>query len=537
MRGSPRNSSVCHPDEAEKNLAGGAEDLTRVLQATGSCVYATDRTLRLTRITGDTQAILGFASLDLIGKHFGEFLEFEPGEDDRATLEKRAPLGKVRCRTRDKTRYLQISGVPLDDGEGEFAGYHGVISDATALVEAEERAAAQYRRFNEAIECIPASLMLFDADDRLVLCNSATQDFFPGAKDLLVPGTTFEELLRADIVSGHLWKTDMSVDDWIAERVASHRAANLDVIGERPDGRWIEVIERSTTDGGVIGIRVDVTELKQKEAELEEKTRQLEARGEELVVAKEAAEAADGAKTRFLANMSHELRTPLNAIIGFSSMIAMEVRGPLNPEVYKEYANDINHSGTHLLGVINDILDLSKIAAGRVDIEPADVRLPALIEDCVHMVRMKAEAAGLELIVDVPHDVPSLSGDERMVKRMLINLLSNAVKFTEQGHVRVTAHQARDGALALSVADTGIGIAAENLPRLMRPFMQVDATISRKHEGTGLGLSLVKSMVELHGGEIVIESALGSGTTVTLHFPAGRTIGHVAAPVAALAAG
>ena len=295
-----------------------------------------------------------------------------------------------------------------------------------------------------------------------------------------------------------------------------------------PDGRWIQVIERPTTDGGIIGIRMNISELKQTEAELKEKTVQLEARGNELVEAKEVAEAADRAKSKFLANISHELRTPLNAIIGFSSMMCMEAWGPLGHDTYKKYATDINQSGCHLLDVINDILDLSKIAAGKFEIDATPVSLPAMIEDCVHMIRMKAEAAGLKTIIDAPPGLRPLNADERMIKLILLNLLSNAIKFTEQGHVRIAAWYAEDGGISLSVEDTGIGIAASELPRLMCPFTQTEGMTARKHEGTGLGLSLVKSMAELHGGEVEMSSELGVGTILTVRFPRERTLGDAA---------
>jgi signal transduction histidine kinase len=245
----------------------------------------------------------------------------------------------------------------------------------------------------------------------------------------------------------------------------------------------------------------------------------------QLVEAKEAAQAADRAKSEFLANMSHELRTPLNAIIGFSELMRMEQLGPLCNPTYKGYAEDISGSGYHLLEVINDILDLSKISVGKFELSESEIALDQLVDYCANMVRLKATGAGLQVIVEVPDDLSMLYADQRMIKRILLNLLSNAIKFTPEGHVRVAAGRAADGGISLCVEDTGIGIAAAELPRLMRPFVQVDATLGRKYEGTGLGLWLVKSAIELHGGHIEMTSELGVGTKVTLHFPPERSLG------------
>ncbi len=234
--------------------------------------------------------------------------------------------------------------------------------------------------------------------------------------------------------------------------------------------------------------------------------------------------AASKAKSEFLANMSHELRTPLNAVIGFSAAFVNGLFGPLGDQRYQEYAQDINDSGNHLLRIINDILDLSKIEAGHMQLTDSQLRIPQIVNSVLPLVRERAAEANVRMTMDVPDDLPPLRADDRAVKQMLINLLSNAVKFTDAGgEIRVAAMH-DDGAIRLSVTDTGIGMAPEDIPRALTAFGQVDGSLSRRHQGTGLGLPLVKSLVELHQGHCTIDSAPGIGTTVTLHFPKERTI-------------
>jgi PAS domain S-box-containing protein len=234
---------------------------------------------------------------------------------------------------------------------------------------------------------------------------------------------------------------------------------------------------------------------------------------------------ANRARTEFLTNMSHELRTPLNAIIGFSEVLRDGLFGPLGNPRYTEYAEDIHASGVHLLAIINDILDLAKIDADKMELHESDIAIPELIEAVLPIVRGRAETGELALGVTLADDLPHLHGDPRAVKQILINLLSNAIKFTEPGgQVTISASYER-GTIVLAVADTGIGIAEADLPAAFSTFGQVDASLDRKHEGTGLGLPLVTALAELHGAVFKLDSTPGVGTEASVTFPSRRTIG------------
>ena len=249
---------------------------------------------------------------------------------------------------------------------------------------------------------------------------------------------------------------------------------------------------------------------------------------EALREARDQATDASRSKSEFLANMSHELRTPLNAIIGFSEALERELFGPVGNPRYLEYAGDIHNSGVHLLNLINDILDLSKIEAGHFKLHEDEADLDDIVASACRIVRHRAQQASINIEVELPKPAVTVFADERALKQVLINLISNAVKFSNDcGTVRVEASFSPDG-LCLSVVDEGIGIAEEDIPRALAPFTQVDGTLSRTHEGTGLGLPLAKYMTELHEGYLRIESEPGRGTTVSVVLPAKRLVGKCA---------
>jgi signal transduction histidine kinase len=249
---------------------------------------------------------------------------------------------------------------------------------------------------------------------------------------------------------------------------------------------------------------------------------QLHENQERLIAARDAAEAAAKAKSEFLANMSHELRTPLNAIIGFASLMQQAIRGPIDP-LYANDAKIIAESGSHLLGIINDILDIAKAEADSLILEDDTVDIADALAFCSEMMRHMAEKGEIECLIAVEESLPAFRGDAQRLRQILINLLSNAIKFTPAGgRVTLTAGRGSSGSVVIRVIDTGIGIAADQIPVAMAPFGQVDSRLARKYDGVGLGLPLTKKLVEMHGGILDIDSALGEGTTVTVRLPVQR---------------
>jgi two-component system cell cycle sensor histidine kinase PleC len=261
------------------------------------------------------------------------------------------------------------------------------------------------------------------------------------------------------------------------------------------------------------------------EALLQGKVRLLQAREDELSRALKSETRANAAKSDFLALMSHELRTPLNAIIGFSEVLGTEMLGPIGHPRYREYANDVHGAGRHLLALINDILDLSKAAAGKFELSCEEIVPADIVAECLRLTRGKAHEGGLRLTSELAPGLPNLVVDRLRFKQALLNLCSNAIKFTPAGgKVHVTANQCDDGSFVLAVRDTGIGMTAEQIPVALEPFRQVASPFARNAEGTGLGLALVKSLIECHDGTLQIESALHRGTTVRLVLPPERTV-------------
>ena len=276
-------------------------------------------------------------------------------------------------------------------------------------------------------------------------------------------------------------------------------------------------------------LMADIERRKEDEGALRDAYNNLEsafkARTDEYRMARDAAQTANRAKSEFLANMSHELRTPLNAIIGFSDVMCTEAMGPIGSPKYQEYISDINESGRLLLSLINDLLDMSKVEAGREDLIEEACAIRASTEGALKLVRDRIAKKGIVVHVDIGADIPQLWADQRKIKQILTNLFSNAVKFTpDNGGITVRAWCRAESGFVVQVTDTGIGIAPEDIPTALSKFGQIDSTLSRSYDGSGLGLPLVKSYVELHGGSLDLQSEQGVGTTVSLRFPASRIV-------------
>ena len=268
-----------------------------------------------------------------------------------------------------------------------------------------------------------------------------------------------------------------------------------------------------------------IAELLSSKSALEKQGKEIVRLAEDLAVARDQAEDANRTKSMFLATMSHELRTPLNAIIGFSELIGGEMFGPVGNDSYREYANDIRDSGQHLLDLINDILDLSKLESGSDVLHEEDIEIPEVAHSAKWLVNGRAQDDSIELQTELADDLPMLCADRLKLKQILINLLSNAVKFTDTGgKVTLKVWCSANGGYVFQVIDTGIGIALEDIPKALSPFQQIDNRLNRKYEGTGLGLPLSRSLAEMHGGSLDLQSQVGVGTTVTVRFPAERIV-------------
>jgi len=425
-----------------------------------------------------------------------------------ADLEAHRPFRDLRfARYRDdgELRTFSIDGKPLFAADGSFVGYRGVARDITDLTNMENRVTASEQRFRALVEGSIQG-MIVHIERKPVFANQATADIFgyDSAEEILAIGSVYD-----------LYWPD------VADKMESYRLARLhgrpaptdyEIPGRRRDGTriWLENRVRVVDWDGRPAVQITITDITRRK-QAEEAMRQ----------AKEEAEAASRAKSGFLATMSHELRTPLNAILGFSEVMQMQTFGALGSDNYRTYVDDIHRSGEHLLSLIEDMLDISTIEAGKRVFDKQPVRLEPVLDDCMKSVARAAEENGVSLSRTVSGNLPELSADERSVRQILLNILSNAVKFTPPaGEVDVSV-MADDADIVMRVADSGIGIPADKIAAVTEPFSRTHTDPHLSQQGTGLGLSIVKQLVDAHAGALQIDSQVGVGTTVSVRLPLG----------------
>lgn len=398
--------------------------------------------------------------------------------------------------------WIQARGKVLDwNAEHEPKTMYGVHVDITAQKLAEQQRSYLEGVLHSAIEAIGEGFSVYDADDRLTWCNEQYRLLYPISAPALVAGTTFEEVVRYGVAHGQYPESQADPEAWIRERLMVHRQSESNFVQRLPNGRWLDVRERRTADGCTVGFRVDITQLMQ---------------------AKQKAEAANRAKSEFLATMSHEIRTPLNSILGMAQVIS-------GPEVTdyrcRDYGRVILDSGRTLLAILNDVLDLAKVEAGRVELNLKPWYPEQFVDEVLALFKSSAQSKGLSISTEWrgPGGQCYLTDGHRL-QQMMSNLLSNAIKFTDVGSVDIRSREVsrcgESAMLEFSVRDTGIGIPVEKQGELFQPFTQADSSTARRFGGTGLGLSIVRSLAELMGGEAGLESEAGKGCLVWFRIPA-----------------
>lgn len=507
-------------DVSERKLAeaqaGQAHDwLLHALDALTSGLLLWDRDDRLVLWNDRAKTFHPDAGIITMGTSFEELIK-GPSELVRESLGDEAAEQWLEARRRQHRECRDYKDFPGKDGHWFLMterrtpdGFTvSLISDVTERHNNEQRLRESDARYRILVNLLPDAVYLHKGG-RIIIANEAASALYGVDSVEGLIGHRVEEFVHPEFIQIVRERYNTLVE--AGQYTTFMRQKRL-----RIDGSWFwaEVaaagINWEGERAGIVVMR-DITERIETE--------------EMLIQSKESAELANRAKTEFLANISHELRTPLNAIIGFSDLMNREMFGPLGGDHYRDYARDIYQSAKHLHDVIDDILDLSKIEAGKLELAEAEVDLGTVVKRCLRVVYARAKDNGLRLETSLEEGLPPVLADERKLKQILINLLGNAVKFTESGGlITVQTGQAADGGVFLRVIDTGIGIAEEDLERALMPFGQVDGAMNRRFEGTGLGLPLTKSLVELHDGVFEIASVPGEGTTVTATFPASRVI-------------
>jgi signal transduction histidine kinase len=477
----------------------------------GICVYSADRHITMfnrayTDVMAGAPVSVGDSLVEVIRRRAAAG-EYGAGDQEQIFLQQMAfdaTRPQARKRRRPNGTTVDVRTSPLPDG-----GYISVVTDITPLTAAEAEVSRRAEELAVMLSCIHHGVLLWGRDKRLVASNAISSELLSQSPGQLAAGQPLGSVIANMLARGVFGSGPES-----AKEAQTLLGANRSTPYRRQlytsSGRVLDFHSDPTPTGGWVSTFTDVTEARAAEDELRR--------------AKEAAEAANQAKSRFLATMSHELRTPLNAVIGFSDALLHEAANP-SPDRILEYAGQINDAGRQLLGVINIILDVARIESGRFDFVSDIVDVARLVRTCIRQSDAAAQAAEIALVSDVSENVPQIRADERRLQQALNHLLSNAVKFTEAGGtVTVGASLQPDGRLFLFVRDSGIGIPEQDLDRVFEPFTQLDGSLARRFQGAGLGLYVSRALVAGHGGELKLRSLPGTGTLAEIRLPAERVI-------------
>ncbi len=511
------------PVVPEKCTAEPDDQIREFAELTSDWLWEMGPDLRFTYHSPRYFELFGYLPIDKIGHrpdHHAVAVEVGKNQEKWrlhfADLEAHREFRNFECRlvTRNgEIRHVRVSGVPKFDSAGNFNGYWGTGQDISKEYRALNAAAVAHDRLANALDAFPQAVVLYDQDDQIIFVNKYYRKNFALYSDEDPIGFTFEEAIRHRVIHGHVEEAAGQEEEWIRARVEQHQQ-HLSPLRMRRGGKnkiWLDHFDIASPDGGSLIFLVDVTQQHNLQLDLE--------------AAKVRADVANESKSQFLATMSHELRTPLNAIIGFSDMIHQQMFGPIGHERYNKYVEGINQSGKDLLALIDDILDLSRIEAGRLELHESEFDPDQVVEECVRLIR--GEAGENRVAIDISgSDIKLLlNADRRQLKQILLNLLSNAIKYTvPDSRIRVQTEQCEQGILRFSVSDCGNGITSAEIERITGTFNRLNDAFTTGGGGTGLGLTIAKRLIEAHGGELLIESTLDVGTTATVSFPSHRVI-------------
>lgn len=485
------------------HLTNDLERLAMVAQQTTNIVVITDAKRRITWVNEAFERISGYGALEVLGLSPGALLQCEDTCAEtvaqmRAALDAGGMFsGELLNRAKDGRRYwLDLTIQPLHDAEGRLDGFMAIETDVTERHRMESELRRQAALLRAAIDAIDEAFVLFDPDDRLVYCNDRYRSVYASSADLLVPGMRFEDIIRIGAQRGQYREAIGRVDDWVAERLARHRAADMALVQTTDEGRVLRVREHRLPDGHLVGFRIDITDLMR---------------------ARQAAEQANQAKSEFIGTVSHELRTPLQSIIGFSELGLHFAKD--QPALHGMFS-DVLAGGRRMLRLVNGLLDINKIdgTAGSLDLRRGD--LAELTREVAHELRVQLAQCALTLRLPEPMPVlPALVEPHRM-RQVLRNVLANALRFAPPGScIEVETVDAGPDHVGLSIRDHGPGIPPGELESIFEPFVQSSRTRSGAG-GTGLGLTICRRIVMAHGGIIAADGAEGGGARFTIRLPA-----------------